>query len=233
MRINADFTQRIVVRPADYRWVASPVQGVERMMLDRIGDEVARATSLVRYAPNSTFPPHVHGGGEEFLVLDGTFGDERRSYPAGTYVRNPIGTSHTPRVGDRGCVIFVKLHQFDPDDDALVVVETRSGNWPRPTSTGIEELHLHRFRDERVSLARWAPDAGWPAHRHDGGEEIFVIEGSFSDEHGDYPAGTWLRSPHASRHEARAGGEGVILYLKTGHLPVSAQDSRPAGVPPT
>jgi hypothetical protein len=65
--------------------------GVERMMLDRIGDEVARATSLVRYAPNSTFSPHVHGGGEEFFVLEGEFGDEHRTYPAGTYVRNPIG----------------------------------------------------------------------------------------------------------------------------------------------
>ena len=54
MRLNADFDQRVVVTPEAYRWVDSPMAGVERMMLDRIGDEVARATSLVRYAPNST-----------------------------------------------------------------------------------------------------------------------------------------------------------------------------------
>lgn len=221
MRINADFRQRVVVHPDDYRWVASPMQGVERMMLDRIGEEVARATSLVRYAPNTTFSPHVHGGGEEFFVLDGVFADEHRHYPPGTYVRNPIGTSHAPRVGDGGCVIFVKLHQFDPEDGTPVVVETRTAAWPRPASSGMEELPLHRFRKERVSLIRWAPDTEWPAHNHEGGEEIFVIEGGFRDEQGDYPAGTWLRLPHGSRHEARAGSEGALLYVKTGHLPVS------------
>lgn len=51
MQLNADFSERVVVRPEDYSWVDSPMPGVERMMLDRIGDEVARATSLVRYAP--------------------------------------------------------------------------------------------------------------------------------------------------------------------------------------
>jgi hypothetical protein len=71
-------------------------------MLDRIGDEVARATSIVRYAPASHFSPHVHDGGEEFLVLEGTFQDEHGDYPVGSYVRNPptsvnIRTSPTRR----------------------------------------------------------------------------------------------------------------------------------------
>ena len=76
MHLNADFSERVVIRPADYQWVASPMPGVERMMLDRIGDELARATSLVRYAPGSVFSEHVHTGGEEFLVLEGEFGDD-------------------------------------------------------------------------------------------------------------------------------------------------------------
>ena len=133
MRINSDFSQRVVIRPEDYHWVDSPMPGVERMMLDRIGDEVARATSLVRYAPNSTFSPHVHSGGEEFFVLEGEFGDEHSMYPAGTYVRNPIGTSHSPRVGDEGCIILVKLHQFDKDDTTQVVINTRTARWPPET----------------------------------------------------------------------------------------------------
>jgi anti-sigma factor ChrR (cupin superfamily) len=221
MRINAEFSQRVVIRPEDYRWVDSPTQGVERMMLDRIGDEVARATSLVRYAPGSTFPEHVHGGGEEFLVLEGTFGDEHRDYPAGTYVRNPIGTRHSPRVGDQGCVIFVKLHQFDASDDASVVIDTRAVEWPAPETSGFETTLLHRHRSERVSLVRWAPDTAWKAHAHEGGEEIFVIEGSFSDEHGTYPAGTWLRHPHGSTHDAFTRDASALLYLKTGHLPTA------------
>ena len=129
MRLNADFSARVVIRPVDYQWVNSPMRGVERMMLDRIGDEVARATSLVRYAPGSAFSEHVHSGGEEFLVLEGEFGDEHRLYPVGTYVRNPIGSSHTPKVGEQGCVILVKLHQFLADDQTQVVIDTRTTEW--------------------------------------------------------------------------------------------------------
>ena len=193
--------------------------GVERMMLDRIGDEVARATSLVRYAPNSTFSPHVHSGGEEFLVLDGEFGDEHQTYPAGTYVRNPIGTSHSPRVGEEGCVILVKLHQFDKHDTAPVVIDTRNTDLPSESVAGLTATLLHQFQEERVMLIRWEPNTPFKEHTHHGGEEVFVIEGSFSDENGDYPAGTWVRYPDRSSHNAFTRDEGALLYLKAGHLP--------------
>jgi anti-sigma factor ChrR (cupin superfamily) len=107
MRINADFTKRASVHAGAADWVQSPMPGVERRMLDRIGDEVARATSIVRYAPGTAFSPHTHSGGEEFYVLDGTFQDERGDYPAGSYVRNPPTSRHTPR-SQAGCTIFVK-----------------------------------------------------------------------------------------------------------------------------
>lgn len=191
------------------------------MMLDRIGDEVARATSLVRYAPNSTFSPHVHSGGEEFLVLDGEFGDEHQTYPAGTYVRNPIGTSHSPRVGDQGCDILVKLHQFDKADNTTVVIDTRDAEWPPQYAPGLEIMPLHQFEDERVVLIRWAPNTAYEKHTHHGGEEVFVIEGCFFDEFGDYPAGSWVRSPDKSSHSAFTRDEGALLYVKGGHLPAT------------
>lgn len=75
MKVNADFRQRVAVRFDQTPWVPSPQPGVERKMLDRIGDEVARATTIVRFAPGSAFSPHVHDGGEEFIVLDGVFQD--------------------------------------------------------------------------------------------------------------------------------------------------------------
>ncbi|GAL13613.1 hypothetical protein JCM19233_4618 [Vibrio astriarenae] len=53
------------------------------MPLDRVGGEVARATSIVRYKPNSAFSPHTHDGGEEFFVLEGVFSDEHGDYPQG------------------------------------------------------------------------------------------------------------------------------------------------------
>jgi len=218
MRLNADFSERVVIRPDDYEWVESPMPGVERMMLDRIGDEVARATSLVRYAPGSTFSSHVHTGGEEFLVLEGEFGDEHNSYPKGSYVRNPIGTSHTPGVGDDGCIIFVKLQQFEAADQAQFAIDTSKAEFrPAPTA-GIEYLHLHECGSERVALIRWAPNTRYERHEHEGGEEVLVLEGAYYDEFGDYPAGTWVRSPDGSPHEPYTKEEGALIYVKTGHL---------------
>jgi len=217
-RINADFEQRIVIRPTDYQWVQSPMPGVERMMLDRIGDEVARATSIVRYAPNSEFSPHVHGGGEEFLVLEGVFADEHQSYPKGSYVRNPIGTSHTPKIGEEGATIFVKLHQFDQNDSEQKVIDTPNQVWHQGLVEGLTVMPLHEFQSEHVALVKWAPNTQFQPHKHWGGEEIFVLEGTFYDEHGAYPKGTWIRSPHLSQHTPFTKEDGALIYVKVGHL---------------
>jgi hypothetical protein len=53
LHVNADFSQRVIVRFEASEWVASPMPGVRRRMLDRIGAEVARATSIVRFEPGS------------------------------------------------------------------------------------------------------------------------------------------------------------------------------------
>src|ERR1043165_9942959 len=129
MELRAKFDCREVVRPGDEGWRPSPMAGVERQMLDRIGEEVARATSIVRYAANARFSEHFHGGGEEVLVLAGSFHDATGDYPEGTYVRNPIGTAHAPWAGPDGAVLFVKLHQFHPDDTERVVIQTRTARW--------------------------------------------------------------------------------------------------------
>lgn len=218
MRVNADWSERVVVRPDDYRWVASPMPGVERMMLDRIGDEVARATSLVRYAPDSRFSEHQHTGGEEFLVLEGLFSDEHGDYPVGSYVRNPIGTSHTPAIGADGCTIFVKLQQFDVSDSEQKVVDTRATSWQPGLVPGLEVMSLHQHEGENVALVRWSSNTRFKPHTHWGGEEILVLDGVFRDEYGDYPAGTWIRNPHMSQHTPFTGDEGALIYVKVGHL---------------
>jgi anti-sigma factor ChrR (cupin superfamily) len=217
MQLNADFSQRALIRPDDSPWLASPMQGVERRMLDRIGEEVARATSIVRYAPGSHFSAHQHPGGEEFLVLDGVFSDERGDYPAGTYVRNPIGSQHAPFSHD-GCTIFVKLMQFDAADDQHVVIDSNRAEWRQGLVAGLRVLPLHQHGTEHVALVRWAPGTYFNAHRHWGGEEILVLEGTFQDEFGDYPAGSWLRSPHLSQHTPFSE-QGCLIWVKTGHLP--------------
>lgn len=217
MHINADLKQRAVADTAHMDWVDSPLSGVQRKMLDRDGDEVARATSLVRYAPNSHFSAHVHGGGEEFFVLDGTFSDEHGDYPAGTYVRNPVGSSHQPFSRD-GCVILVKLRQMEPSDQTRVVVNTRDeGLWQPGPTEGTEILPLHRFGREHVALAHWASGTKAPGHDHSGGLELLVLDGQLDDENGSYPRGTWLRLPAGTRH-APVCTCGCTLYVKAGHL---------------
>lgn len=218
MLINADFSLRVVIRPDDYKWVPSPAAGVERMMLDRIGKETGHATSLVRYAPNSAFPPHVHAGGEEVLVLEGEFSDEHGSYTAGSYLRNPKGTKHSPKIGSAGATIFVKLHQFDQRDTRHFNIDTNSEPWRPGLVDGLSVMSLHEFDVEHVALVKWAPYTKFQPHKHLGGEEIFVIRGTFYDEHGAYPAGSWLRSPHLSQHQPYTEEDGALIYVKTGHL---------------
>lgn len=217
-RLNADFAQRVVVAPPGANgWLASPQPGVHRHRLDRIGDEVARATSIVRYAAGSSFSRHAHGGGEEFLVLEGTFSDEHGDYPAGSYVRNPPGTAHTP-FSREGCTLFVKLWQFAAGDTEPVRIDTNRTEWLPGTAPGLQVMPLHEFDGVSTALVRWAPHTRFDAHTHPGGEEILVLEGRLCDEFGAYPAGTWLRSPRWSRHEPFTADEGARIYVKVGHL---------------
>ena len=69
MKLHADFSKRAQWDTNAMEWIASPAGGVERKMLDRIGEGKARVTSIGRYAPNNSFPEHEHPMGEEFLVL--------------------------------------------------------------------------------------------------------------------------------------------------------------------
>ena len=217
MNVNDDFTARIVARAADASWTPSPLPGVDRRMLDRVGGEVARATSLVRYAPGSHFERHVHGGGEEILVLEGVFSDEAGDHPAGAYLRNPPGSSHAP-FSREGCLLFVKLRQFAAGDLASVRVPTRSAPWRPGLVPGLSVMPLHSHEGIDTALVRWAPDTRFNTHAHPGGEEILVLEGVFSDEGGDYPVGTWLRSPCWSRHTPFTGRDSALIYVKVGHL---------------
>ena len=219
MKINDDLSQRAVVDSNALAWVASPETGVERRMLERDGGEVARATSIVRYAPGSRFSAHVHGGGEEYLVLEGTFSDEHGHYGPGTYVRNPPGSAHVP-YSEHGCTILVKLQQMNPGQTERQVTGTREGQWEPGRVEGLERMPLYHDEEsgETVYLVHFAPGAKVPDDPHPGGEELLVLDGTLEDEYGSYPKGTWLRQPDGSRH-APFSPQGCTLWVKRGHLP--------------
>jgi anti-sigma factor ChrR (cupin superfamily) len=214
-RLNADFTQRVVIATDALPWVLSPQVGVERRMLDRIGGEVARATSLVRYAPHSSFPAHSHGLGEEFLVLEGVFSDEHGDYPAGTYVRNPPGSHHSPRT-EPGCTILVKLRQMAPSERERVVVDPAKATWEPGEITGHSRLRLHSA-GERVTMERLTAGTALAAAECTGGEEIFVLAGDLRDGTGSYRAGDWIRNPPGFRR-ALSSEHGATFWSKRGHL---------------
>jgi anti-sigma factor ChrR (cupin superfamily) len=217
MEINADFSRRVAVHAARLPWVPSPMAGVERRMLDRIGDEVARATSIVRYAPGSRFSPHTHGGGEEFLVLEGVFQDEHGDFPVGTYVRNPPTSRHTPSSAS-GCVLFVKLWQFDPADRKEVTVNSGGMAYEAAASRpGAELLTLFRDDCEDVRLEQWRPGASVILDVP-GGAELLVLDGGFDQGGESFEPFSWLRLPTGSVLEATASPQGCRIWIKTGHL---------------
>lgn len=217
MDLNADFSLPVIVHAARLNWTPSPIAGVERRMLDRIGDEVARATSIVRYAPRSRFAPHTHGGGEEFLVLGGVFADEHGLYPAGFYIRNPPASRHTPG-SEPGCTLFVKLWQFDPEDRTPVRLDTRRMRYlPAPDRPCVETMPLFTDAHEAVRLERWKPGARvrLPAP---GGAEFLLLAGICRVGDEECARHSWLRLPCGATLDATAGPAGCTLWLKTGHL---------------
>jgi anti-sigma factor ChrR (cupin superfamily) len=217
-----DFNQRVVINTAQRDWVASPMPGVMRKPLAREDAERGHATSIVRYESGARFSAHDHPLGEEILVLEGVFSDETGDYPAGTYFRNPQGFRHAP-FSNEGCVLLVKLHQFQADDTQHVVIDTHRE--PFRTGTGnLQVLPLHQHGGEQVALVRWPAGERFQPHTHFGGEEIYVISGELQDEHGTYPEGTWIRSPHMSQHLPFAETE-TLIWVKVGHLPVETLNS--------
>lgn len=226
MELNADFDESVQVTPAEHNWVLSPMPGVERMMLDRLGDEVARATTIVRYAPGSAFSAHTHDGGEEFIVLEGVFEDEHGAFPVGSYIRNPPGSSHTPSA-PQGAVIFVKLWQFDPEDRSHVRIDTgKLGAIADIDRPGVSVSPLFKDPYESVSMETWsaATEAVIDAP---GGAEIFVLSGSVSIDGAVLDPWSWLRRSDGHDVALKAGADGARLWVKRGHLSnVSAPEAR-------
>lgn len=213
--LNMDFAQRICIKPDQQTWVSSPADGVARVHLEREAEETGHTTSFVSFSPDSYFPQHTHTQGEELFVLEGVFSDENGDYPTGSYIRNPPGSTHAPFT-KQGCKLFVKLDQFQKEDIQQITLKPEDQQW-RAGIGGLTVLPLHEFKGESTALVAWPKNEVFQAHTHFGGEEIVVISGTFMDEHGVYPAGTWLRSPHLSKHFPRVEEE-TLIYVKVGHL---------------
>lgn len=210
-----NFTEKVFINTQLQTWLASPHKGVWRKPLAREDAERGHATSIVKFEPGATFNEHDHPLGEEILVLSGTFSDHSGDYHAGTYFRNPEGFKHAP-FSKEGCILLVKLHQFQDGDNKHLVIETKKESWSQGKGN-LLVMPLHNFKGESTALVKWPAGERFQPHQHFGGEEIYVISGEFIDEHGRYPEGSWLRNPHLSSHHPFVEQETLIL-VKIGHL---------------
>jgi anti-sigma factor ChrR (cupin superfamily) len=215
--INGDLSRRACVDTAAMDWTASPSNTVWRKRVHLVGPlESGQVTSVVRYAPNSTFHTHEHPDGEEILVLDGVFSDEHGDWPAGTYLLNPEGFRHAP-FSRQGCTLFVKLRQYPGRARAHVALRTASVPWRTSTLVGVSTrlLYAQAGFTDTMRLERWERGTARGHVDYAAGAELFVLEGAFEDEHGRYGVGTWLRLPAGSRHRP-VPLEGCVLYIKEG-----------------
>lgn len=219
--INADLSEHIVIDTSKMQWQASPSGTVWRKPLYREGGEFGPVTSIVKYDAGGKFRTHSHPEGEEILVLSGEFCDDHGRYPAGSYLLNPDGTQHAP-YSDQGCTLFVRLRQYDGFDRKQVRIDTNTSEWHPGIMQGLSVLPLYSQANysENIALVRWQPETYFHEHVHPGGEEILVLEGTFEDEHGEYPQGTWIRGPHMSKHKPFSR-EGCLIYVRVGGLPAS------------
>lgn len=234
LRIHADRTQPALVHAHELPWMATPEPGVERRMLERVGGEVALASSIVRYRPGSRFAAHGHELGEEFIVLEGMFSDEHGDYAEGSYARNPPGSSHAPFSND-GCVIFVKLRQMRAHDRQTLRVLAQDLAWRAGSVRGHERATLHATADEQVTVERLASGCHIAPRSVVGGEEIFVLSGSVfvgsqgrgrhdhhqhEDEDNERPLVRWSwRRNAAGQQPALLAQTDALLWIKRGHLP--------------
>ncbi len=216
--VRGDLSQRVVVDTAALDWRSSPSGTVWRKRLHRVGPaEGGQVTSLVRFEPNASFPVHEHPDGEEILVLEGTFSDDRGDWPAGSYLLNPEGYSHAP-ASREGCVLFVKLRQYAGPGRRQVGLDTRAMDWTSVAGAeGVwtKELYVDAAFPDSTRLEKLDPGASPAERSYPGGAELFVLSGAFSDESGQYRAGAWLRLPPGARHQPQSD-TGCELYMKSG-----------------
>jgi anti-sigma factor ChrR (cupin superfamily) len=217
MQLNIDFERVVVTNTVELPWQLLYEEGVAQRLLEKVGTKLPRTTSIIRYLAGASIPSHAYGQGEEMIVLEGEYSDEFGVYPAGTYIKNPTGTQRTS-ITKIGCVLFVKQGHLQQDDTERVVIDVQNSPWRQGMVAGLRVMPLSEFKGEHSALVRWQPGTVFNAHRHWGGEEIYVLEGIFEDEFGRYPKGTWLRNPHMSQH-APFSQEGCTIFVKVGHLP--------------
>jgi anti-sigma factor ChrR (cupin superfamily) len=214
MTLHADHSLRIVVDATDLQ---AGLMG-ERTLEQRITPANSRITLRSLKAGETL----THDGAKllEILVVRGQLSLNGEALGPASYVRLAPGVSVTFTVTEASLVYLNERNPTEPEKDSYALHGDQL-DWRQGMVPGLKVTSLHQGLTKHTALVRWAPETRFNPHTHVGGEEILVLEGVFRDEHGSYPAGTWIRSPHMSNHRPFTGPEGATILVKVGHLDVA------------
>ncbi len=214
MNLNSDHGRRIVVEAHELLAAGAG----ECLLETRTAKEQSRIRLLALRAGESW----THDGGRllEVLVVRGSVALDGLELGPSSYARLAPGLPATLR-SESGCALYLnERNPAEPATDSYAVAGSKL-EWRQGMVPGLKVASLHQDLTRHTALVRWAPETRFNPHTHVGGEEILVLEGVFRDEHGEYPAGTWIRSPHLSNHRPFTGPEGATILVKVGHLDVA------------
>ena len=204
--MNDNYDKRALILTNELMWEKTPINGILKKLLSKKENE---ETSLIKIDKNSKLSDESKTNSIEIFVLEGTYINEFGEFNSGTYLRLPKEDESFVKSID-GCTIFRKINYFN--DDETIIIDTNSSSWHNGYGN-LKVLPLH----VQTALVKWPVNERFTSHKHWGGEEIFVLSGTFMDEHGTYPQGSWIRSPHLGEHFPFVEEE-TIIFVKTGHL---------------
>jgi hypothetical protein len=214
MNLHADHSQRVVVD------ATATLQGQGAVVLERQGQGDHAQIAVVAHPAGEAW---VHTGEQlcELLVVQGSLLIGEDTFGPQSYLRLLPGQALDLRT-QAGCVLYENRRDWTETEEGSFALAGDRLDWRQGMVPGLKVTSLHQGLTKHTALVRWAPDTRFNPHTHVGGEEIFVLAGVFRDEHGAYPAGTWIRSPHMSHHRPFTESEGATILVKVGHLRVKA-----------
>ena len=204
--MNSDYEQKALIDTNTIQWQETQVKNVFKKIL-AIKDK--EETSFIKLNEGSVLNQEQKINSVEIFVLEGTYINEYGEYPQGTYLRLPEENEALVK-SDKDCVIFRKTNFFT--DKQKIIIDTNTTLWLQGQGN-LEVMPLY----EQTALVKWPKGERFIPHKHWGGEEIIVLKGVFMDEYGEYPKGSWIRSPHLSEHFPYVNEE-TIIFVKTGHM---------------
>lgn len=204
--MNDNYETRVLINTNDLEWENTQNKGIYKKLLSKKEDE---ETSILKIEESSKLNNNSKINSVEIFVLEGIYKNEFGEFKSGTYLNLP-NENEAFISSNTGCVIFRKENCDKGVEN--IIIDTNSTPWLKGQGN-LEVMPLYT----QTALVKWPQNERFIPHKHWGGEEIFVLKGRFMDEHGIYPKGSWIRSPHLSTHFPFVEEE-TIIFVKTGHL---------------